>query len=133
MTFSDTAGTRFLVVEDEMLIAVLIEDALLEMGCEIAGLVGKLDAAMQLADTGEFDAAILDVTVRGGKIYPVAERLVARGIPFAFSSGYGDWALPESLRNRPRLMKPFTLTAFQEQVRALCKEAAGTKQGLPNA
>lgn len=127
MTFSDTAGTRFLVVEDETLIAVLIEDALLEMGCEVAGLVGKLDAAIQLADTGKFDAAILDVTVRGGKIYPVAERLVARGIPFAFSSGYGDWALPESLRNRPRLTKPFTLTALQEQVRALCKEAAKDK------
>jgi DNA-binding response OmpR family regulator len=127
MTFSDTAGTRFLVVEDETLIAVLIEDALLEMGCEVAGLVGKLDAAIQLADTGKFDAAILDVTVRGGKIYPVAERLVARGIPFAFSSGYGDWALPESLRNRPRLTKPFTLTALQEQVRALCKEAAKHK------
>jgi DNA-binding response OmpR family regulator len=127
MTFSDTAGTRFLVVEDETLIAVLIEDALLEMGCEVAGLVGKLDAAIQLADTGKFDAAILDVSVRGGKIYPVAERLVARGIPFAFSSGYGDWALPESLRNRPRLTKPFTLTALQEQVRALCKEAAKGK------
>ena len=68
MTFSDTAGTRFLVVEDETLIAVLIEDALLEMGCEIVGLVGKLDTAMQLANTGEFDAAILDVTIRGGKI-----------------------------------------------------------------
>jgi DNA-binding response OmpR family regulator len=128
MTLSDTAGTRFLVVEDETLIAVLIEDALLEMGCEIAGLVGKLDAAMRLAGAGEFDAAILDVTVRGGKIYPVAERLVARGIPFAFSSGYGDWALPESLRNRPRLMKPFTLTALQEQIRALCKEAAEGKE-----
>jgi DNA-binding response OmpR family regulator len=127
MTFSDTTGTRFLVVEDETLIAVLIEDALLEMGCEVAGLVGKLDAAIQLADTGKFDAAILDVSVRGGKIYPVAERLVARGIPFAFSSGYGDWALPESLRNRPRLTKPFTLTALQEQVRALCKEAAKGK------
>lgn len=115
------------MVEDETLIAVLIEDALLEMGCEVAGLVGKLDAAIQLADTGKFDAAILDVSVRGGKIYPVAERLVARGIPFAFSSGYGDWALPESLRNRPRLTKPFTLTALQEQVRALCKEAAKGK------
>ena len=127
MTLSDTAGTRFLVVEDETLIAVLIEDALLEMGCEITGLVGKLDAAMHLADIGEFDAAILDVTIRGGKIYPVAERLVARGIPFAFASGYGDWALPESLRNRPRLMKPFTLTALQEQVRVLCKQAAEGK------
>ena len=127
MKFSDTFGYRFLVVEDETLIAVLIEDALVAMGCEIVGLVGKLDTAMQFADTDEFDAAILDVTVRGGKIYPVAEGLIARGIPFAFASGYGDWALPESLRNRPRLMKPFTLTALQEQVRTLCKEAAEGK------
>jgi hypothetical protein len=52
--------------------------------------------------------AILDVTIRGGKVHPVAELLLARGIPFVFASGYGDWALPEALRDQPRLMKPFS-------------------------
>jgi DNA-binding response OmpR family regulator len=129
MTVSDVKGCRFLVVEDETLIAVLIEDALVEMGCEIVGPAGRLDRAMQLANDGEFDAAILDVTIRGGKVYPIAELLVARGIPFAFASGYGDWALPEALRDRPRLMKPFALRALNEQIKSLCAEAAkGTRK-----
>ena len=127
MTFSDIQGCRFLIVEDETLIAVLIEDALVEMGCEIVGLSGRLDTALQLANDGEFDAAILDITIRGGKVYPIAELLAARCIPFAFASGYGDWALPEAFRDRPRLMKPFTLRALREQIRALCKNAATGK------
>jgi len=127
MTISDPQGCRFLVVEDETLIAVVIEDALVEMGCEIVGLSGRLDTALQLATDGEFDAAILDITIRGGKVYPIAELLAARGIPFAFVSGYGDWALPEAFRDRPRLMKPFRLTALEEQIKTLCKEAAERK------
>jgi DNA-binding NtrC family response regulator len=128
MTVSDIQACRFLVVEDETLIAVLIEDALVDMGCEIVGLTGRLDMALQLANAGEFDAAILDVTIRGGKVYPIAELLAARGIPFAFASGYGDWALPEAFRDRPRLMKPFSLTALEEQIKTLCKKAAERKQ-----
>jgi two-component SAPR family response regulator len=122
MTVSDVKGCRFLVVEDEILIAVLIEDALVGMGCEIVGPTGRLDTAMQLANEGEFDAAILDITIRGGKAYPIAELLVARGIPFAFASGYSDWALPEAFRDQPRLIKPFTPRALDEQIRALCVE-----------
>jgi DNA-binding response OmpR family regulator len=72
MQNSDVAGCRVLVVEDETLIAVLIEDILAEMGCEIVGPIGKLDAALQTAKDGAFDIAILDVTIRGGKVYPVA-------------------------------------------------------------
>jgi len=128
MAVSDIQGCRFLVVEDETLIAVLIEDALVEMGCEIVGLSGRLDTALQLANDGEFDAAILDITIRGGKVYPIAELLAARGIPFAFASGYGDWALPETFRDRPRLMKPFAMRALHEQIRTLCTEVANRKK-----
>jgi DNA-binding response OmpR family regulator len=124
MTLSDAKGCRFLVVEDETLIAVLIEDTLVGMGCEVVGSSGKLDTALQLAKDKEFDAAILDITIRGGKAYPIAELLVASGIPFAFASGYGEWALPEAFRDRPRLIKPFTLTALSNQIRALCTEVA---------
>jgi two-component SAPR family response regulator len=112
------------VVEDETLIAVLIEDTLVGMGCEVVGSSGKLDTALQLAKDKEFDAAILDITIRGGKVYPIAELLVASGIPFAFASGYGEWALPKAFRDRPRLIKPFTLTALNNQIRALCTEVA---------
>jgi len=75
---------------------------------------------LRLATDEVLDVAILDVTIRGGLVYPVAEQLLARGIPFLLASGYGDWALPETMRDRPRLTKPFTPHQLEEQVMALC-------------
>ena len=103
-----------------MLIALSIEETLQGLGCVVVGPVGKLDAALRLAGEEALDAAVLDVTVRGGQVYPVAERLAARGVPFVLASGYGEWALPENLRDRPRLTKPFTPRELGEQARALC-------------
>jgi DNA-binding response OmpR family regulator len=123
MSGTEIAGRRILVVEDEMLIAMIIEDAVRDSGGEIVGPVATLEAALKLAAEEEFDAAILDVTIHGGKVYPVAELLLKRGIPFVFASGYGDWALPEELRDKPRLTKPFTLAALEEQIRLLYGEA----------
>ena len=114
---------RVLVVEDEMLIAMTIEDVLQGLGCEIVGPVATIEKALKLAQGGAFDAAILDVTIRGGKVYPVAEQLLARGIPFVLASGYGDWALPEALRDQPRLTKPFTSADLERQIRLLCSAA----------
>jgi DNA-binding response OmpR family regulator len=128
MTTGNGTKIRVLVVEDETLIAIMIEDTLIELGCEIVGPTGKLDMALQLTKEGNFDAAILDVTIRGGKVYPVAEQLAERGIPFVFASGHGDWALPETLRNKPRLTKPFTVSALEERIRFLCEEAAHATQ-----
>lgn len=113
-------GRRVLVVEDEMLIAMSIEETLQGLGCVVVGPVGKLDDALRLAGGEALDAAVLDVTIRGGKVYPVAERLLARGVPFVLASGYGEWALPENLRDRPRLTKPFTPKELGEQARLLC-------------
>lgn len=129
MAVGGTAKFRVLVVEDETLIAIMIEDTLMELGCEIVGPTGRLDKALQLVNEAKFDAAILDVTIRGGKVYPVAEELVARGIPFVFASGYGDWALPETLRDKPRLMKPFTISALEERIRLLRDEVGSVKEG----
>jgi hypothetical protein len=92
----------------------------------LAGFLGRV--ALELATEEAFDVAIPDVTVRGGKIYPVAERLLARGIPFALASGYGDWALPETLRDQPRLLKPFTSAEMEGQIRALCGKVAAGRQ-----
>jgi CheY-like chemotaxis protein len=113
----DLAGYRVLVVEDETLIAVSIETTLQELGCTVVGPVAKLDAAVQLANAEQLDLAILDVSIRGGTVYPVADQLLARGIPFVLSSGYGDWAIPEKFRDRPRLTKPFTPKQLERQVR----------------
>ena len=115
----DLAGLRILVVEDDMLIAIHVEESLRELGCVVVGPIGKLDDAMRLAKSADFDAAILDVNVRGGHVYPVAERLRARGIPFALASGYGDWALPAEFRDQPRLTKPFTTRELEAQVVSL--------------
>ena len=127
METGDVAGCRVLVVEDETLIAVLIEDMLAAMECEIVGPIGKLETAIQTAKESKFDIAVLDITIRGGKVYPVAEDLLARGVPFVLASGYGDWALPASLRDQPRLTKPFTAAELEEQVRLLFGRAVQSR------
>nr|WP_223861368.1 response regulator [Geminicoccus harenae] len=111
-----------MVVEDETLIALLIEETLQDLGCVVVGPVGRLDKALQLASQEALDAAVLDVTIRGGHVFPVAEQLLARGVPFLLASGYGDWALPEALQGKPRLAKPFTHQELEEQVRLLCQQ-----------
>lgn len=123
MSHNEIAGRRVLVVEDEMLIAMTIEDVLVALGCQIVGPVATLDKALKVALEETFDAAILDVNIRGGETYPVAEVLLARGIPFALASGYGEWALPEALRGQPRLTKPFTTAQLEEQIMSLCNAA----------
>jgi DNA-binding response OmpR family regulator len=127
MENGDLAGCRVLVVEDETLIAVLIEDMLAAMDCEIVGPIGKLETAIQTAKEGNFDIAVLDVTIRGGNVYPVAEDLLARGVPFVLASGYGDWALPPLLRDQPRLTKPFTAAELEDQVRLLFRRAVQSR------
>jgi len=130
MTLENAAGCRILVVEDETLIALEIEAVLEALECVIVGPVSTLDGALRLVRDAAPDAAILDVTVRGGKSYPVAEQLLARGVPFVLSSGYGDWALPDTLRSQPRLNKPFTTAELEERVRFLCGEVAKRKRTL---
>jgi two-component SAPR family response regulator len=124
MKTSDIAGCRVMVVEDEALIAFEIESVLEALGCEVVGPVSALETALHLARESMLDAAILDVTVRGGKIYSVAEHLIARDIPFVLASGYGDWALPDMLQCRPRLTKPFTASGLEEQLASLSIEIA---------
>ena len=96
-----------LVVEDEYLIRMLIEDMLDEMGYTVAAAVGSIGEASAHATDGDFKAAILDVNVDGQEIFPVADMIAERGIPFVFVSGYGESSLPERFRGRPTLQKPF--------------------------
>jgi CheY-like chemotaxis protein len=102
-----SARRRVLIVEDEMLVSMLIEDALTAIGVEIAGTVGTLEEAMTQAHNGGFDCAILDVHLHGREVFPVAEILKARGLPFIFATGYGESGLPERYRACPVLQKPF--------------------------
>ncbi len=109
-------GRRVLVVEDEMTIALIVEEMLIDMGAQVIGPESRLDAALLLAGEAALDAAILDVNIRGGNSYPIADILAERGIPFLFCSGYNDWALEERHRARPRLTKPYSLKELEDVV-----------------
>ncbi|MGO4706753.1 response regulator [Microvirga sp. 2MCAF38] len=100
-------GMRVLVVEDEAAISLLLEDMLIDFGCEVIGPAARLSAALEAVAREAVDIAILDVNVAGEPIYPVAEALVERSIPFVFSTGYGSAGIKDAFRNRPVLQKPF--------------------------
>jgi CheY-like chemotaxis protein len=102
-----TTRHRVLVVEDEILIGMLLEDMLGDLGYEIAGTASRIEDATALAREGAFDAAILDVNLNGQDVYPVADILTARDIPFVFATGYGERGLPPAYQHRPTLQKPF--------------------------
>ena len=108
-------GRRVLIVEDESLVAMLLETILEDMGCEPVGPASNLDDGLALAqDDGRLDAALLDVNVGGRQVFPVAEALRDRGVPFVFSTGYGEGGLPDEWRGLPTLQKPFTEAAVRE-------------------
>lgn len=119
-TPEEAKSQRVLVVEDEMLIAMIIEDALTDFGCEIVGPASTLESAMKLVCDEKLDAAFLDVTIQGREVFPVAQILLEKGVPFVFSSGYGDWALPEAFQGQRRLTKPFTSVELEAMIRSLC-------------
>jgi CheY-like chemotaxis protein len=103
----DLNGLRILVVEDEAAISLLLEDMLLDFGCEVVGPAARLSAALEAVSREQVDLAILDVNVAGEPIYPVAEALAQREIPFVFSTGYGSAGIRDTFRDRPVLQKPF--------------------------
>lgn len=103
-------GKRVFLVEDEALVAMLVEDMLADEGCTLVASANRLAEALAKATDRAlaFDLAILDVNLAGEPVFPVAEALAARGIPFAFATGYGAGGLPDAWKNRPTLQKPFT-------------------------
>lgn len=112
-------GRRILVVEDEALIAMLVEDALIEAGATVLGPAATVEEAMALFDAERPEAAVLDINLAGQASIPVADRLVAHAIPFVVATGYGAAGLPERHRNVPVLAKPYDprdLIAALEQV-----------------
>src|SRR5438046_1519033 len=105
-----TAPKHILIVEDEPLIAMMLEDFLEVLDQSVAGSVDSVSTALGRIDGGGIDAAILDVNLRGGeKSTPVAEALAAAGIPFVFATGGSDDSVDQRFRDRPVLQKPFTM------------------------
>jgi CheY-like chemotaxis protein len=101
------SGRRILVVEDEMLVLMMTEDMLADLGCESVTSAATVDQALALIDAEGFDAALLDMNLGGDKSFPVADALAARGVPFIFSTGYTGQDMREGYRDRPVLKKPF--------------------------
>jgi CheY-like chemotaxis protein len=105
---------RVLVVEDESLVAMLLETMLEDMGCTPVGPASTVDEGLKLASEERLDAALLDVNVAGTPVFAVAEALESRGIPLVFSTGYGEGGLPENWRGRPTVQKPFTEAVIRD-------------------
>ena len=98
---------RVLVVEDEMTVALLIEDMVSELSYEVSAIVPRLEDAMRLLDSDSFDLAMLDVHIEGKTVFPFAAELEARDIPFLFATAYGPRGIPEEFRGHLVLQKPF--------------------------
>ncbi len=113
---------RVLVVEDEAMIALLIEDMLIDLGCAVVGPAHGLAEGLALArGSAGVDAALLDVNLNGQSVFELADELRAKGVPMIFSTGYGDLALRDVDKGAPVIHKPFRA---HELARAL-EEALG--------
>ncbi len=122
------SSRRILIVEDESLVAMLLETILEDMGCVTVGPISNIEDALALLsgdEAGALDGALLDVNVAGREVFPVADVLKARGVPFVFSTGYGQGGLPDEWRNQATIQKPFTEAAVEQ--------ALMTALGIANA
>lgn len=119
---STDTRARWLIVEDESLVAMLIEEALTELGLETIGPANRVAKAIKLVETEKPTGAILDVNLEGEAVYPVADALRCRGVPFVFLTGYGEAGIRSEYKQHPVLQKPFSI----EQMQAVLKRLAST-------
>lgn len=110
------SGLRFLVVDDEIMVAMYIEDMLLDLGCAAVECVGTVAKGLAIASRTEDgpDCAILDVNVAGERCFRIADALAARGLPFIFATGYGRGGLDARYEDRPVLSKPFDMPGLEQ-------------------
>jgi CheY-like chemotaxis protein len=116
------SGLRVLAVEDEFPVLLLLEEMLIELGCEIAGSASRVGEALGMLAQEVPAAAVLDVNVAGVKVYPVAQALTTLGVPIVFSTGYGEHGVDEAWRKHPILQKPYRV---EDLARALLTAIAG--------
>jgi DNA-binding response OmpR family regulator len=117
-------GLRILVVEDEYLVAALIQDFLEAAGCIVLGPIPRLAQAVDAARAEACDGAVLDINLGGSRVFSVAEVLSRRRIPFVFVTGYGADALPTEFHQRPTIRKPFKGDELLNAVAGLADPAA---------
>ena len=107
-------GLRLLLVEDEAMVAMMLEDMLSDLGCVVVGVAGSVSSGLALADDDDvqLDGAVLDVNLGGETVYPVAAALKARGVPFVFSTGYARSGVAADYEGVPVLAKPYELSTL---------------------
>jgi DNA-binding response OmpR family regulator len=121
-----TSRGSVLLVEDETMIRMLVADMLTDLGYNVAAEAGDIEQAVKLAQSAQYDLAILDVNVNGKIISPVAEAVASRNLPFVFATGYGAEGLPEQYRNHPALQKPFRMETLQQAIEAALRGPSGS-------
>ena len=107
-------GTKsILVVEDEAMIAMMLEDVLETLEYRLHAVASTVEEACAIARDDQFDAAVLDCNLHGQKVWPVAEILISRGIPFLFATGGSSADVPTELADHPTVAKPFTIGSVE--------------------
>lgn len=112
-------GLRVLVVEDQAPIALQLEDLLAESECEIIGPASRIPQALRLVDKETIDVAVLDLNIAGDLVYPVADALEAKGLPYFFATAYGLSGLDGPYRTKRVLQKPFSRREFLKVLREM--------------
>jgi CheY-like chemotaxis protein len=120
----DLVRCRVLVVEDEIFIALFLEDLLRDLGCEVIGPASQVSEALALAAAEEPRAAVLDVNLGRERVYPVADALRQWGIPFVFVTGYGPAGLIDAYSGHPTIAKPINPATFASELVAGLRLAA---------
>jgi len=110
---------KVLIVEDESLVAMLIEDMLLDLGYEVAAIAARLDQAVTVSRNVDADLAVLDLNLNGQRTDAIAEILRARGVPFIFATGYGGAGVTAEWRDVPVVQKPFQQSDLAEALARL--------------
>lgn len=111
------SGCNLLLVEDEFDLAELVEQALVDQGNEVTHAYSVFEAISLLKD-GRFDAAILDIELRDGVVFPVADRLADLGVPYLFASAVYEQVVPARHQQARFVAKPFHIPQLQEAVNA---------------
>ena len=126
---AELEGARILVVEDEFLVAMLLEEMLEAAGCVVAGPIPRIADALAAVYRETYDAAVLDINLAGERIDPVADALSQRNIPFMFVTGYSAAAVPGGFTEHPRLCKPFKMADLLSTLMDLMHPASRRRDG----
>ena len=122
---SRLSGRRVLVVEDEVMVSWILEDMLADLGYKVLGPAAWIDQALAIVNAETIDLAILDVNLNGKKSFPVADALIARGVPFVFSTGYNVDGIPDTYKVYPMMQKPYAAATLSAALENLIRAKGG--------